>query len=61
MKITRMQLRDVAMPANSHNADTYGKWCAAEALRIGGDARVVTEERKRPNGDTVAWCRVDRF
>jgi len=70
MKLTKMELADMAMPANQHGAATYGDWCRKEVERIGGDAKYVEQMRtvassagKNPAGVKVAraWCRVDRF
>ena len=55
MKLTRSELRDFHMPANQHNATTYGEWCRKEVERIGPSA-VYVEETK-PAG---IFCRVER-
>jgi len=70
MKMTKMEPRDNAMPANQHGAGTYGEWCKKEAERVDG-ARYVEEycvstgglgrrvvQKGTRNGKV--WCRVDR-
>ena len=72
-KITRMEYRDAAMPANEHGARTYGEWCRKDAERMrdkGAEVFVYEEWRVLgPEGfvqvpentdGAVAWCRIER-
>ena len=58
IKLTRMEPRDVSMPANSKLSTTYGAWCKSVALDTPG-GEYYEEERDGETG-RVWWCRVDR-